>query len=208
MEHVDRTRPSPGATERTAGARTGNGSLRRRLLAQDGWTLMETMVVTSIIAILSAIAIPQFSALSVQMRTASAANELLGDVEYARTMSQRTGTPYYITVTGGTGVNYKVQRAVNPLAIAPGTDPTVRTVTLGTKMPRVSFAQNGTAVDCFGTSRGTATPSTQLVFNTRGLPSAASAYFVGSDDGKNTYVVSVTGAGRARLCRRVGAGWR
>ena len=208
MERVDQTRPSPGATERTAGARTGNGSLRRRLLAQDGWTLMETMVVTSIIAILSAIAIPQFSALSVQMQTGSAANELLGDVEYARTMSQRTGTPYYITVTGGSGVNYKVQRAVSPLAIAPGTDPTVRTVTLGTKMPRVAFAQNGVAVDCFGSSRGTATPSTQLVFNTRGLPSASSAYFVGSDDGKNTYVVSVTGAGRARLCRRVGAGWR
>ena len=169
---------------------------------------METMVVTSIVAILSAIAIPQFSALSVQMQTGSAANELLGDVEYARTMSQRTGTPYYITVTGGSGVNYKVQRAVSPLAIAPGTDPTVRTVTLGTKMPRVAFAQNGVAVDCFGSSRGTATPSTQLVFNTRGLPSASSAYFVGSDDGKNTYVVSVTGAGRARLCRRVGAGWR
>ena len=169
---------------------------------------METMVVTSIIAILSAIAIPQFSALSVQMRTASAANELLGDVEYARTMSQRTGTPYYITVTGGTGVNYKVQRAVNPLAIAPGTDPTVRTVTLGTKMANVVFAQNGATADCFGTSRGTATPASQLVFSTRGLPNAASAYCVGSSDGKNTYVVSVTGAGRARLCRRVGAGWR
>ena len=208
MERVDDRWPSPEAAERTAGARAGDGRLRLRLLAQDGWTLMETMVVTSIIAILSAIAIPQFSALSVQMRTASAANELLGDVEYARTMSQRTGTPYYITVTGGTGVNYKVQRAVNPLAIAPGTDPTVRTVTLGTKMANVVFAQNGTTADCFGTSRGTATPASQLVFSTRGLPNAASAYFVGSSDGKNTYVVSVTGAGRARLCRRVGAGWR
>lgn len=184
------------------------GRLRPRPLAQDGWTLMETMVVTSIIAILSAIAIPQFSALSVQMRTSNAANELLGDVEYARTMSQRTGTPYYITVTGGSGVNYKVQRAANPAAIAPGTDPTVRTVTLGTTMPNVLFAQNGTAVDCFGTSRGGATPGTQLVFNSRGLPNASSAYFVGSQDGKNTYVVSVTGAGRARLCHRVGGAWR
>lgn len=208
MQRVNDRRRSPGATERNAGTRAGDGSLRRRLLAQDGWTLMETMVVTSIIAILSAIAIPQFSALSLQMRTAAAANELLGDVEYARTMSQRTGTPYYITVTGGTGVNYKVQRAVNPLAIAPGTDPTVRTITLGTTMANVAFAQNGATADCFGTSRGTATPASQLVFSARGLPSASSAYFVGSSDGKNTYVVSVTGAGRARLCRRVGSGWR
>ena len=41
------------------------------------------------------------------MQTGSAANELLGDVEYARTMSQRTGIRTVITVTGGTGVNYK-----------------------------------------------------------------------------------------------------
>jgi prepilin-type N-terminal cleavage/methylation domain-containing protein len=182
--------------------------MRPGLLAQDGWTLMETMVVTSIVAILSAIAIPQFSALSTQMRTNAAANELLGDVEYARTMSQRTGYPYYITVTAGSGVNYKVQRAANPAAIAPGTDPTVRTITLGTKMPNVLFAQNGNASDCFGGSASAATPSSSLVFNSRGLPSASASYFVGSQDGKNTYVVSVTGAGRARMCRRVGGGWR
>jgi prepilin-type N-terminal cleavage/methylation domain-containing protein len=182
--------------------------MRPGLLAQDGWTLMETMVVTSIIAILSAIAIPQFSALSLQMRTNAAANELLSDVEYARTMSQRTGTPYYINVTGGTGVNYKVQRAANPAAPAPTTDPAVRTVTLGTKLPNVVFALNGTATDCYGSSRTGATPSTQLVFNSRGLPNAASAYFVGSQDGKNTYVVTVSGAGRARVCRRIGGAWR
>ncbi len=169
---------------------------------------METMVVTSIVAILSAIAIPQFSALSIQLQTGAAATELLQDVDYARTMSQRTGTPYYITVTGGSGVNYKVQRAADPAAIAPGTDPTVRTITLGAKMPHVTFAQNTVAVDCFGGTASAATPSTQLVFNARGLPNAAASYFVGSDDGKNTYVVSVTGAGRARLCRRVGGGWR
>lgn len=169
---------------------------------------METMVVTSIVAILSAIAIPQFSALSIQLQTGAAATELLQDVDYARTMSQRTGTPYYITVTGGSGVNYKVQRAANPAAIEPGSDPTVRTITLGTKMPHVAFAQNTVAVDCFGGTASAATPSTQLVFNARGLPNAAASYFVGSDDGKNTYVVSVTGAGRARLCRRVGGGWR
>lgn len=208
MERVEQQRRSRETIGATAAVRRAAWRVRPGLLAQDGWTLMETMVVTSIIAILSAIAIPQFSALSLQMRTGAAANELLGDVEYARTMSQRTGTPYYITVTGGTGVNYKVQRAVNPLAIAPGTDPTVHTVTLGTKMANVTFTKNGVATDCFGTAVGTATPATQLVFNSRGLPNAATSYFVGSDDGKNTYVVSVTGAGRARLCRRVGGGWR
>jgi len=208
VERGDDERRSPETADGIAGARPTTGRLRAGPLGQAGWTLMETMVVTSIVAILSAIAIPQFNALSLQLQTGAAATELLQDLDYARTMSQRTGTAHYITVTGGAGVNYKVQRAVNPGAIAPGSDPTVRTVTLGTKMPHVVFAQNGVAVDCFGGSAGTATPSTQLVFNSRGLPAAAASYFVGSDDGKNTYVLSVTGAGRARLCRRVGAGWR
>ena len=169
---------------------------------------METMVVTSIIAILSAIAIPQWNAVSRQMRTNAAATELLDDVQFARMMSQRTGVPHYISVTGGAGVNYKVQRSLNPPTIAPGTDPAVRTVTLGTKMPEVVFTQNGIASDCFGGAAAAATPATQLVFNTRGLPTSAASYFIGTQDGQNSYVVSVTGAGRARLCRRVGGGWR
>lgn len=169
---------------------------------------METMVVTSIVAILSAIAIPQYGAVARQMRTSAAATELLSDLQFARNMSQRTGVPYYINVTGGTGVNYKVQRALNPPTIAPGTDPTVRTVELGARMPDVVFSQNGITVDCWGGSVGSATPSGQLVFNTRGLPNAAASYFVASQDGANAYVVTVSGAGKTRLCRRVGGGWK
>ena len=169
---------------------------------------METMVVTSLIAILSAIAIPQFNALSTQMRTNAAATELLGDVQYARIMAQRTGVPHYVRPTGGGGVNYTVQRALNPPAINPGADPVVRTVTLGAKMPEVAFTQNGIGVDCFNTTATGPTPTGQLVFNTRGLPNAATSFFVGSQDGKNTYVVAVTGAGKARVCRRVGGGWK
>jgi type IV fimbrial biogenesis protein FimT len=181
---------------------------RGRLTQQRGWTLMETMVVTSLIAILSAVAIPRFSAIRTQMRSSSAAGELLNDVQYARVMSQRTGVPYYINLTGGAGVNYKVQREANPPVVAPGSDPTVRTVTLGSKMPEIVFAQNGTTTDCFGGAAGSATPATQLVFNTRGLPNGATSYFIGSQDGTNAYVVSVTGAGRARVCHRVGASWK
>jgi Tfp pilus assembly protein FimT len=168
---------------------------------------MEMMVVTSLVAILAAIAIPQFSLISLQMRTNAAANELLDDIQYARVMSQRTGVPHYINPTGGTGVNYKVQRFAGA-TISPGSDPAVRTVTLGPKMPGVVFTQNGTTTDCFGGSVGTATPASQLVFNSRGLPVTASSYFVGSTDTRNEYVVTVTGAGRARLCHRVGGSWQ
>ena len=171
---------------------------------------MELMVVTSIIAILVAIAIPQYSAVALQMRTNAAANELLNDIQFARVMSQRTGVPHYINANygGGSGVNYKVQRAAAPPAIAPSSDPAVRTVNLGPKLAGVVFTQNGASTDCFGGAAGTAIPAAQLVFSSRGLPGTASSYFVGSSDGKNEYVVTVSGAGRARICHRVGAGWQ
>jgi Tfp pilus assembly protein FimT len=168
---------------------------------------METMVVTSIIAILTGIAIPQWSAVALQMRTNAAANHLLADVRYARVMAERTGVPHYISVTLGSGVTYRVQRSAAPPAIAPASDPVVRSASLGANMPGVSFTANGTSADCFGSVVAAATPSQPLVFNARGLPNGTASYFVGSDDGTNTYVIAVTGAGRVRLCRRVGGGW-
>lgn len=197
-------------TKRADHARAATSERRlHRLHGEHGWTLMETMVVTSIIAILSAIAIPQWNAVSTQMRTSAAATELLGDVQFARVMSQRTGVPYYINLTGGSGVNYAVQRAQNVGAqIDPGNDQPVRKVNLGTKMPEVVFSQSGVDVDCFGGSVSSATPSDRLVFNARGLPNGARSYFISSQDGENVYAVTVTGAGQARVCHRVGGSWQ
>ncbi len=182
---------------------------RHRRLAQDdgGWTLMETMVVTTIVAIFTAIAIPQWSAVALQMRTNAVANQLLSDIRFARVMSERTGVPHYVNVVVGQGVSYRIQRSANPPTIEPSSDPVVRSVSLGEQMPGVSFTKNGAPTDCFGMDAGSPTPAGPLVFNARGLPNASVSYFVGSDDGANTYVISVTGAGRARLCRRVGGGW-
>jgi prepilin-type N-terminal cleavage/methylation domain-containing protein len=180
------------------------------MTSEAGWTLMEMMVVTSLIAILAAIAIPQFTALSVQMRTNAAANELLDDIQFARVMSLRTGVPHYISpnsVTGGTGVNYKVQREAAP-PLMNATDPAPHTVNLGPKLFGVAFTQNGASTDCFGGAVATAVPAQALWFNARGLPSAAASYFIGSTDGRNQYVISVTGAGRARLCHRVNGVWQ
>ncbi|MEW6272530.1 MAG: GspH/FimT family pseudopilin, partial [Thermodesulfobacteriota bacterium] len=167
-----------------------------------------TMVVTRLIAILASVAVPQFSAVATQMRTQAVANQVLTDIQYARVMAQRTGVPHYIEVTGGAGVNYRVQRSAAPPAISPGTDPVVRSASLGATMQEVEFTMNGAATDCFGADATQATPSSQLVFNARGLPGGTASYFVGSSDGANSYVVSVTGAGRARLCRRVAGAWK
>ena len=169
---------------------------------------MELMVVTSIFGILAAVAVPQYSALSLQMRTGAASAQLLSDLNFARVMAQRTGVPHYVYVNPGTGVNYQVKREAAPPLVQPTTDPVVRSSQLGNRLVGVRFNTNGEGTDPYGNAVTGPTPTAPIVFTPRGLPSSAGSYFVSSSDGRNLQVVSLTGAGRARLWTRTGGGWR
>lgn len=186
---------------------SGCAGLAHRLRDQAGWTLAELMVVTGMIVALAGIAVPQYAALAGQMRTQAAAAQVMRDVNWARTMSLRTGVPHYVNVTGDPAMIYDVHRSANPPAIAPATDPVLRGIDLTDKMPNVDFDLNGVTVDPYGGAAATATPG-QMVFNTRGLPTAPAAFYVASDDGSTQYAISVTGAGRTRLWRRGDGEWQ
>ena len=99
-------------------------------------------------------------------------------------------------------------RAAAPPAIAPATDPVLRTINMTTSVPGVVFSLNGGSQDPYGGTVTTPTPASPLVFNARGLPNAAGSFFLASIDGANTFAVSVTGAGRTRIWRKSGGGWR
>lgn len=165
------------------------------------------MVVTGLIVTLAGIAVPQYSLIAVQMRTQAAAAQVMRDVNWTRSMSLRTGIPHYINVTGDPAMIYDVQRSANPPAIAPATDPKLREIDLTGNMPDVDFDLNGVTQDPYGGVVAAATPG-QMVFNTRGLPTAPAAFFVASDEGEYAYAISVTGAGRARLWQRADGDWK
>lgn len=165
------------------------------------------MVVTGLIVALAGIAVPQYSQIALQMRTQAAAAQVMGDVNWTRNMSLRTGVPHYINVTGDPAMVYDVHRSANPPAIAPATDPVLRSIDLAARMPDVDFDLNGVTLDPYGGTVSTATPG-QMVFNTRGLPTAPGAFFVASEDGATAYAISVTGAGRTRLWRRANGDWK
>src|SRR5262249_48436338 len=150
------------------------------------FTLIELMVVTSMFFILIGIAVPQYKALTLQLRTSSVATQLAGDINFARVMSLRTATPHYISVTAATGVAYKVQRSNAPPAIVPASDPTVRTVTLTNTMPGVSFSLNGATTDPYGNAVTGATPTGALAFDARGIPTSSGTYFIKSSDNANS----------------------
>lgn len=169
---------------------------------------MELLVACGMLTTMVAIAVPQYSALSVQMRTNAAATYLLGDLNFARAMALRTGVPHYVVVNGGAGVNYQVRRSAAPPAIQPATDPVVRSAQLGSRLPGVVFSLNGATADPYGTGATAPTPTGQLVFDARGLPSSAASYFIASSGGDTSRVVSVTAAGRVRLWAGSGGTWR
>ncbi len=187
----------PRAGERPRGGLRGEG----------GWTLAELMVVTGIILALAGIAVPQYSQITGQMRTQAAAAQVLADINWTRNMSLRTGVPHYLNVTGAPAMTYDVQRSANPPVIAPDSDPVLRAVDLTARMPDVDFDLNGATLDPYGASVNGATPG-QMIFTTRGLPAAPGAFFIASDDGGTSFAISVTGAGRTRLWRRLDGEWK
>lgn len=175
---------------------------------EAGWTLLEMMVVCGLFSILGAIAVPQYSALAMQMRVSSASTQILSDLSWAREMSMRTGVPHYVEVDSTrTGVNYRVKRTAVSGVVQSGSDPVVRSALLGNRLAGVSFALNGATADPYGGTVSSATPG-RVVFDPRGLPSSSGAFFVASDDGRVSKAISVTGAGRVRVWTRSGGGWK
>ena len=187
-------------------ARDGRGyGWPSRLRSSSGFTLIELIIACSILLILTGIAVPQYAALANQMRSSSIAAQIVNDLTYARTQSQRSGVPFYLRTTGSSGVSYEIKRAAG-FPVAPATDPVVRTVSLATRMPGFAFGLYGAATDPYGTVVSSATPSGPVAFNARGLPTDANglvsqgvAYFVGYGGGDYRKVITVTGAGRVRL---------
>ncbi len=60
---------------------------------ERGLTMMELLITMSIVAILSAIAIPSFKYVTQSNRSSSEVNALLGDMRYARTEAVKEGLP-------------------------------------------------------------------------------------------------------------------
>lgn len=175
---------------------------------EAGWTLLELMVVCGLFSVLGAIAVPQYSALAMQMRVSSASTQLLSDLSWAREMSMRTGVPHYLDVDSTrSGVNYRVRRTAVPGLVQATTDPVVRSALLGTRLAGVRFALNGATADPYGGAVSGPTPG-RVVFDARGLPSSSGAFFLASDDGLVAKAISVTGAGRVRVWTRSGGGWK
>lgn len=111
---------------------------------QQGFTLIELMVIGALIAIFVTVAIPSFNSLIVSNRTQTAHNELLELLKFARTqavtdravVSVCAGVSALTVATGGCGAgNAPLRVFAQPAA-----------VTISAEENEVTFRPNGTAV--------------------------------------------------------------
>ena len=70
-------------------------------IKKAGFTLVELLVVMVVLAILATVGIPNFGPTVANSRVTSAANDLLGALQLARSEAVRLNEPVLITPTGG-----------------------------------------------------------------------------------------------------------
>ncbi|MEA3106747.1 MAG: type fimbrial biosis protein FimT, partial [Gammaproteobacteria bacterium] len=79
--------------------RTHRLAVQRRLRRNPGFTLVEMMIVVSIIALLLAIGVPSFRYVTTSNRASTEINGLLGDLQFARSEAIREGQQIDVCAT-------------------------------------------------------------------------------------------------------------
>jgi prepilin-type N-terminal cleavage/methylation domain-containing protein len=138
---------------------------------QLGFTLVELMVVVTIVAILAAVAAPSFIDAIARARLEGAVNELGSDLQYARSESLQRGAEVEVSAVGNTGYSIKLTGAAVPL----------KSVLLGNHLGLAQTAP--------------------LTFDrVRGIPNGGATLTLSSPDTKAQLSVVAGAGGRLALC--------
>ncbi|MCG3125206.1 MAG: hypothetical protein CHACPFDD_00021 [Phycisphaerae bacterium] len=97
MSRIDERRGS----EVGRAARARRGRCRQHWTKRAGFTLFELIVVVVVVAIISALALPQFGGASDRQRTAGAAQRVAADIALAARHARVTGTTVSVVFSGG-----------------------------------------------------------------------------------------------------------
>ncbi|MGD9662003.1 MAG: Tfp pilus assembly protein FimT/FimU [Porticoccaceae bacterium] len=160
-----------------------------------GFTLVELMILIAIMAIVAAVAIPQFNIWMVRARIQGASGHLQQDLAWAQGYAIRSGYPVQVTVASGgaTGCSWTITPA------APNVSQSVP------QMPASAFASRYPNTVCNVVLTGSTfsiTP-TGMVYGSAGTVTSANVTFgtVGNDAASYGYwLVQLSGAGNLRNC--------
>jgi type IV fimbrial biogenesis protein FimT len=152
-------------------ARTPAKSLRR---AQAGVTLVETAVVTSVLAVVTGLAMPSFDSAIQRRHLEGAAAQLETDIHYTRTLAVARNAPLRISFEVGaggscyvihTGAANQCSCAAGGAAVCRGDAQAERTVHFAASGP-VSLKSNSRSI-VFDPVKGTSTPTATMQLTSR-----------------------------------------
>ena len=148
--------------------------LTKRAPRLRGITLIEALVVVSVLAILAAVAVPSFQGFTDQRRVEGAANEYASHLHWARSHALQTGSAVRIKVeSGGGGACYVIHQAAagacscldaNGDGACDG-DHAPLLARHFTAADRVQISHHGTAERRFEPLRGLLTPTGTVEFS-------------------------------------------
>ena len=155
-----------------------NAHLPLILCGRKGYTLIELIIVTTLISILTAIAIPNFPLLSGR-QLAGTAWKIAGDVRLARSEAVITGQTCRITFYVAEG-NYRFASA---------------------KETRLSELPEGITFPTSTTFAKDSSGNPYIQFNPLGRPSGGGTVTLQSESGEKRYIIVTPVTGRVRVSR-------
>jgi len=144
---------------------------------QNGFTLVEAMVVILVLGVLTVIAAPSFISMIDKQRITKAAEAILSDLRWARGESIRRGQSIRITYTTGANWSYTVT--------IPSSGTAIKTVS-SADFPAINLSSatfSGNIFTTFNPARGTATAGS-----------------IGIASNSHNATITLSTLGRARIC--------
>jgi type II secretion system protein H len=167
---------------------------------QAGFTLVELMIVVAILAILAAIAVPNFIGSLPRQRLAKATRNLISDMQWVRQQAVTTNRPWQINFDTAAD-RYRIVDSADGIW-GNGDDVTVRTVNLADYGSGVRYGlSSGITANWNDTALTAGSQQTTVTFNSRGLPSGSAerSTFLTNADNHLTYAVTRSAGGGLRL---------
>lgn len=143
-------------------SRGGGGETQMlRLERQTGFTLIEAMVVVSILAVLAGLGTPAFREMIASQRVRNAASDLLSDMMLARSEAIRRNTPITISAIDASWSN--------GWTVAMGTTETIRQRSFSSGLLTIEKKSGTSDTIIFGTTGRATTSDFQMNFTASGI---------------------------------------